>query len=396
MRNYALLGWVTSTVALAINSTTSLADLCTVSYVTSALPGIQDIGATIDTTSVTAKAVYGAVSTGQASFPDSTYDYCEVNFAYSHDGTSDRVQVVYWMPAPAQFKDRYQTQGGAGYATTLPNTRGAGVSYGAATGGTDGGFGSFSTNFDAVALNADGSGFNQKLLEMFAYQGAGECTLIGKYFTNNFYAMGGRKLYTYYQGCSEGGRSAWSQAQRYGEMYDGIIIGAPAIRYGQQQVLHIYSNVVEHTMDYYPMPCELQVIRSEIIRNCDGLDGKVDGVISRSDLCLLNYNLNDTLGMPFDCYSNNRGNVSQQGIDLARKILDGIYDSNGKHVWMSYQPGGAWDDATTTYNWNTNKWELSIASKAGEWIARFLNEQIGATTIPNLDNVTYDTIRDWM
>jgi tannase len=394
MRNYALVAWVATGAALAINSTTSLADICTTSYVTSVLPIIS--GITIDATSVTTNAIYNAVSTSQNSFPDSTYNYCEVNFAYSHDGTSDRVQVVYWMPAPGSFKDRYQTQGGAGYATTLPNTRGAGVSYGAATGGTDGGFGSFSTNFDAVALNADGSGINQDLLSMFAYQGAGECTEIGKAFTSNFYAMGNKKLYTYYQGCSEGGRSAWSQAQHYGNMYDGIIIGAPAMRYGQQQVLHLYSNVVEHTLNYYPPPCELQLIRSEIISNCDSLDGKVDGVISRSDLCLLNFNINATLGMPYDCYSNNQGNVSAEGIALAQKILDGIYDSDGKRAWISYQPGGAWDDATTTYDWNANSWGLSIASKAGEWIARFLEEKIGATNLDNLDNVTYDTVRDWM
>lgn len=54
------------------------------------------------------------------------------------------------------------------------------------------------------------------------------------------------------QGCSEGGREGWSQGQRFADAYDGAAIGAPAFRFAFQQVQHLYSNVVEQTMDYYP------------------------------------------------------------------------------------------------------------------------------------------------
>lgn len=83
-------------------------------------------------------------------------------------------------------------------------------------------------------------------------------TIIGKHFTKNFHNIFDcTKLYPYYQNCSEDLREAWPQGQRAGEEYDGLIIGA-SLRYVQQQANHLYSNIVEKTIDYYPPPCELE------------------------------------------------------------------------------------------------------------------------------------------
>lgn len=64
-------------------------------------------------------------------------------------------------------------------------------------------------------------------------------------------------------------------------------------------VQHLYSNVVEQTIGYYPPPCELDKITSETTAFCDALEGRVDGVVSRSDLCKLNFNLNSTIGKSY-------------------------------------------------------------------------------------------------
>jgi tannase len=401
---------------------TSLDSVCTTDYVTSTLPANGTIfGITINPSSVTANAVYNASSTGENMFPNSVIDYCNVTFAYTHDGKGDKVQVEYWMPSPSNFKNRYQTQGGGGYAISAQSSLAAGVTYGAATGTTDAGFGSFSTNFDAVFLAANGS-VNWEAVYMFGYKGLGECTTIGKAFTSNFFDMGSEKLFAYYQGCSEGGHGGWSQAQHYGDIYDGVIAGAPAFRYGQQQVQHIYSNVVEQTLDYYPPPCELEKIVNETISNCDALDGKVDGVVSRTDLCMIHYNINATLGMSYYCAASSstsqglsfssgvtkrqmgppqaanpaqNGTVSAQGIAVAQTILDGLHDNEGNRAYISYQASASFEDAKTIYDNTTNTWGLSIASTGGEWIARFL-EELDEDNLSTLANVTYDTVRDWM
>lgn len=121
--------------------------------------------------------------------------------------------------------------------------------YGAVSGLTDGGFGSFTTQWDAVFLAANGS-INNEALYMFGYRVYQEMSTIGKAFTKEFFGMNSTKLYSYYQACSEGRREGWSQVQRFGDEWDGAVIGAPAFRYGQQQVQHLYSNVVEQTMNY--------------------------------------------------------------------------------------------------------------------------------------------------
>jgi tannase len=165
------------------------------------------------------------------------------------------------------------------------------MQYGAAAGLTDGGFGGFSNDWDAAFLLANNT-VNWESVYMFGYQGIHEMTILGKAFTSNFYPTSNstKRLYTYYQGCSEGGREGMSQVQRFPETYDGAVIGAPAFRYSFQQVNHLYSNVQQMAAGYYPPPCEYEKILNETLAFCDPLDGKTDGVVSRSDLCKLNFN----------------------------------------------------------------------------------------------------------
>tara|TARA_R110002003_G_scaffold32_9_gene1989 strand:- start:22957 stop:23460 length:504 start_codon:yes stop_codon:yes gene_type:complete len=114
-----------------------------------------------------------------------------------------------------------------------------------------------------------------------------------------------------------------SQIQRYGEEYDGVIPGAPAIRYAQQQVQHLFSNVVEQTLDYYPSSCELQRIVNETISFCDPLDGKTDGVVSRTDLCKLKFNINSTIGLPYSCAASNTSSPMPGSIPVYTPAVNG-------------------------------------------------------------------------
>ncbi|KAI3023166.1 Ankyrin repeats (3 copies) family protein [Aspergillus niger] len=404
MRRAAMMAGLSATAAHAA----SLADVCTTSNVKAALPS-SVYGLTMIPSSVTASPVYNASTSGQVFFPDATYDYCGVTFNYTHNGRGDTVKLQYWLPAPESFENRFLATGGMAYMITggssyLPG----GVMYGAVAGTTDGGFGG---ELDTAFLLANGT-INYEALYSMGYHGIGELTIVGKEFTKNFYSMGDEKLYTYYQGCSEGGREGWSQVQKYPGVYDGVIPGAPAIRYGQQQANHLYSNVVEKTLGYYPPPCELEKIVNATIDACDSLDGKVDGVVARTDLCQLHFNINSTIGLPYHCAASSsssiglnygkrstdpaiNGTVSAQGVAVAAEILKGLHDSKGRRAYISYQPTASFDDAETSYNSETGEYELSIASSGGEWVAKFL-ELRDADNLSTLDNVTYDTLRDWM
>lgn len=184
------------------------------------------------------------------------------------------------------------------------------------------------------------------------------------------------------------------------------------MRFAHQQVQHLYSNVVEKTLGYYPPPCELDMIANLTIAACDPMDGKTDGVVARTDLCKLNFDLNSTLGEAYSCAATpastnpynpkpalpaQNGTISAEGIAVAAKIIDGLRDTQGRRAYLSYQPAATFDDAATTYNDETNSWELSISSLGSEFPVRFI-ELLDASTFDagTFDNVTYDTLRDWM
>lgn len=402
-----------SATAATVAHAATLEQVCTPAHARAALPANEThLNLIFYPSTVTASPVYNTTVSDETFYPDGTFDYCNVTFAYSHAGSDTRILQEYWLPSPENFKNRWLTTGGGGFAinsgsASLPG----GILYGAAAGITDAGFGGFSNQLDDVNLLANGT-LNYDAIYMFGYQAIRELTKIGSTFTANFFNST-TKVHTYYQGCSEGGRDGWSQVQRFSDAFDGAVIGAPAIRYGQQQTNHLYSNVVEQTMDYYPPPCELEKIVNATIEACDPLDGKSDGVISRSDLCQLHFNLNSTIGLPYYCAASEssslgfgfgkrstyepaqNGSVSAEGVAVARKIIDGLHDLEGRRAYISYQIGASFTDAATQYDSTTDSWELDIASTGGEWVARFLN-LVEASNLDSLANVTYDTLKDWM
>lgn len=397
-----------SAVASLVNAAV-LNDVCTAAYVKATLPLNVMQGLTLNASTLVATAITNRTVLSSNDVPNGQFDYCSVTFAYSHDGRSDQVQVTYWLPTPANFRNRYLSTGGGGWAINSgANTLPSGLIYGAVAGETDGGFGGFASNYLNVVLLANGS-LNYPELYMFGYQAHHELSTIGKQFTKNFFSMrNGTKLYSYYQGCSEGGREGWSQVQRYGDSFDGAIIGAPAFRYSFQQVQHLWSNVVEKTLGYYPPPCELDYINNATVAACDGLDGKVDGVVSRTDLCKLHFNISSVLGHAYSCPASKgqifppsgpapaqNGSVTTKGIQVARLILDGPQDLQGLRVYFSYQPSATFADAVTNYNSTSGGWDLAISGLGGAYVTNLL-QLVELSNLPTLEGVSYDTLRDWI
>ncbi|KAI0878075.1 tannase and feruloyl esterase [Hypoxylon argillaceum] len=400
--------------AMAAAQATTLAELCTVDYVKAALP-VEDLGlaVTIDTSSVSV-AVSTNKTVGSDWYPTAVIDYCTVTFAYSHNGiANDLVHVSYLVPAPDKFSNRYLSTGGGGLAINSgAQYTPSGIIVGAVAGITDGGFGSFNTQFDAVFLLANGT-VNWQATYMFGYQAHHELATLGKQFTRNLFSIPATgKLYSYYQGCSEGGREGWSQAQRFAEQFDGLVTGAPALRFSHLQTNHLSGGVLAEAVGYSPPPCELEKIRNLTIAACDGLDGRVDGVVSRTDLCKLQFNYDAAIGQPYYCAASagggfpggpgggaatpaQNGTVTAKGVALAKAFTEGLIDSKGKRVYFNPQPGATFADARTAFDATTGTWESSPNALGGEWIARFLELQ-NSSNLASLAGVTVDTLRDWM
>ncbi|KAI8244845.1 Tannase [Colletotrichum sp. SAR 10_99] len=406
----------------------SLTDLCTVENVQNALPANGTLlGVDLLPSTVTAAAVYNATTGGggmggASSGSSATYSYCNVTVHYTHTGHGDKVVLKYAFPSPDDFKNRFYVAGGGGYSLSSDAT--GGLAYGAASGATDAGYDAFNNDYMSQVLYGNGS-INWDATHMFGYQALGEMTQVGKAVSKSLYSLADdQKVYTYYEGCSDGGREGMSQVQRWGEEYDGVIAGAPAFRFAHQQVLHVYSSAVEHVQDYLPPPCELAKIVNSTIAACDSLDGRTDGVISRTDLCKLNFDLKSVIGESYYCAEKNstslgfgfnkrglnkrqaagsttsyqpaqNGSVSAEGVAVAQAIYEGIFNSAGERAYLSWQIGSELGDAATVYNSDTGAWELSIPSTGGEYVTRFI-QLLELDNLSDMNNVTYDTLVDWI
>lgn len=383
-------------------SAATLSEVCTLDYVKSTLPAdgfIQGVSISADTISVNTVSNYSIAGSS------STYNLCNVTFGYSHEGLDDAVNVWYWLPSPDQFKNRYLSTGGGGFSITSGESGlSAGLPYGAVAGTTDGGLGSRSAQLTDKILAANGTLAYDPLF-LFAYKAIHEMSVLGKEFATQFYSA--QKVYSYYQGCSEGGREGFSQVQRYGSQFDGAAIGAPAMRMASQQVIHLHSALVEITNDYFPPTCEMTRIATDLIEACDLLDGRADGVVSRTDLCKLHYDATSAVGKSYSCAASSgggpmggaaspaaEGKVSAQAAKIATEIWKGLVDSKGRLAYISFQPSADFSDAGTTYNNATGSYEATVSGIGVQWVNYFLKQVASADL--SLTDVTYDTLRDWI
>ena len=146
----------------------------------------------------------------------------------------------------------------------------------------------------------------------------------------------------YFDSCSDGGREALMEAQRFPEDYDGILAGAPANAW-----THLLSAGVDVTQATqgdpraYISSLKLPAIEKASLAACDAQDGVKDGIISEPSQChfdpeVLLCKQADSL----EC-------LTQPQIDSLRKFYAGGKDSAGKQIFPGYVMGdenGAWRD----------------------------------------------------
>src|SRR5206468_13081050 len=94
---------------------------------------------------------------------------------------------------------------------------------------------------------------------------------------------------SYFSGCSNGGRQALMEAQRFPADFDGIIAGAPAYDFtaiGAQFIKDIRSAFPDpHTITEPISIATLKAVETQVVEKCDALDGVKDGLIDDPRAC---------------------------------------------------------------------------------------------------------------
>src|SRR5207244_10427994 len=144
--------------------------------------------------------------------------FCRVR-AEARPSADSEIKIEVWMPASG-WNGRLRAQGNGGFAGEIDyGSLAAAVGDGYASAGTD-------TGHSASGIDARWAlGHPEKVID-FGYRAIHEMTQTAKAAAKAFYGREPQR--SYFARCSNGGRQALMEAQRFPEDYDGILAGAPA------------------------------------------------------------------------------------------------------------------------------------------------------------------------
>jgi hypothetical protein len=173
----------------------------------------------------------------------------------------------------------------------------------------------------------------------FAYQAVQRTTREAKSLINRYY--GRKPEYSYFMGCSTGGREAMLAAQRLPLEFDGVVAGNASFnltRVAMNQIWSLQTVTRIAPKDAIGKPqlykaftdAQLKNVSTAVLKQCDGLDGLEDGMI------------NDYKGCPFDpaslkCRAEDGAGAQQcfstQQVDALKDIFGGARNSRGESLY---------------------------------------------------------------
>lgn len=145
----------------------------------------------------------------------------------------------------------------------------------------------------------------------------------------------------YFGGCSNGGRMAAMAAQRYPELFDGILGGAGVLNLSQSG--GIYGSWVQQSnADENGTPIltranfgdKIAMLEKEVLRQCDAVDGETDGLISAPRQCVVDWDA-------FPSCDSDAGDqcLTAQEKGVLRAWYQGPRNSDGEQLQPGMPPG---------------------------------------------------------
>jgi feruloyl esterase len=188
----------------------------------------------------------------------------------------------------------------------------------------------------------------------FAYRSEHVTAQAAKAIVQRFY--GQRAAYSYFDGCSDGGREALMEAQRYPDDFDGILAGAPANNMDVQNTFHHAWNVLTN-LDaqgrYILLADKLPMIHRAVLSACDRIDGATDGLIQDPRRC-------DFDPGSIVCRGGQDGStcLTRAEAGVVRRLHDGAVTADGKRL-----------EPAIAHEWGSElDWTLFIPTAQGQTV----------------------------
>src|SRR6267143_1320030 len=229
-----------------------------------------------------------------------------------------------WMPL-STWNGRYQQAGNGGFAGAIPFASLAGaLTAGYAAAGTDDGHTGGTATF--------APGHHQQVID-FGFRALKETTDSAKALIAAFYGSGPAR--SYFVGCSDGGREALMEAQRFPDDFDGISAGAPA-----NDWTHLFTGFLWNEQALFADPAatippgKLSVIQAAALAQCDKLDGIADAIINDPRKCHFDPTVLQCAGADAPTC------LTAPQVAAVRKIYDGPRNPRtGQLIFPGYEAG---------------------------------------------------------
>ncbi|KAL6854732.1 the tannase [Amphichorda felina] len=251
-------------------------------------------------------------------------DLCRVSMLTTTSPTSN-ISLEAWLPL--EWNGRFLGTGNGGLDGC--------IRYGEIAYGVSQGFATFGTNNGHNGTSGEPLYQNPGAVEDFAYRSLHLGTALGKQVTEAFY--GKKHSKSYFMGCSSGGRQGFKEAQDFPGDFDGIVAGAPGFA---------VNDLFSWMGSFYPIsgtpgsPTFVEreqwaSVLEDVLAQCDGLDGVVDGLIEDPDLC--QYRPEALLCSATDPKPNCLTGAQAQTV---RAAFSDLHGKDGILVYPRLQPGG--------------------------------------------------------
>jgi feruloyl esterase len=117
----------------------------------------------------------------------------------------------------------------------------------------------------------------------YGHRGTHVTAVAGKAIAAAFYAK--PVQHAYFEGCSNGGRQAFMEVQRYPDDFDGIIAGHPATGTPMQAGRAVVYQHMLASPDNLLTTEKIELLSRATLAACDAKDGLTDGLISNPPAC---------------------------------------------------------------------------------------------------------------
>jgi hypothetical protein len=242
-------------------------------------------------------------------------EYCRVQ-----GGLETVILFEVALPTKA-WNNKFFYVGGGGYNGSVPDLTEA-LARGYAAAGSDTGHRGF--HWDASAMYD-----NPQAQVNYAYRATHLVALLAKEVVKAYYGAPARR--SYFCGCSNGGKMALMEVQRYPDDFDGVVGGGPVVDRTKAMVMFDWTQ--RALLGSEIPPYKIAAMEKATLAACDAKDGLADGLIDRPDKCEFDPKVltcQDADGP--DC-------LTPRQVTAWQKILDGPVNSAGKRLYVGYSPG---------------------------------------------------------